>query len=833
MKFYTSIQQYNNVILERYIEDGEHKQREVPYQPTLFVPTVKQSPFKTITGEVVEPRGFNSIKEARDFIQARDKVSNDPVYGMQQFAYAYINEEYPTRDFDFSQLNIFNFDIETRSDEGFPNIQTANMDILSIAVRCNGQSYILGCQEYKTSGEDIYIKCASEADLLHKFIQLWKDLDPDIVTGWNIETFDIPYVCNRIERVLSKEAVNELSPFKLVRDRFFGRPSEGEQPEAKEIYGVTIFDYLSLYRKFTYIQQESYALDYIGEAELGEKKLDYSEYGTLNELYKNDYQKFLDYNIRDVVLVEKLDDKMKLLEQACTIAYDAGVNLIDSLTSVRMWDVIIHNFLMEKNIVVPPKQFGEKENQVEGAYVKDPQVGLHNWVVSFDLNSLYPHLIMQYNISPETYVRHIGQRPTADEIIAGLFDNENIKEFMKKHNVSVCGSGAMYTKDFQGFLPKLMETMYNDRVKWKTRMIEAQKKYQKNKTKELEYEIAKCNNMQMAKKIQLNSAYGALGNQYFRFFDTKYAESITLSGQLSIKWMEVKINQFLNKKLKTEKVDYVVAVDTDSLYVVLDTLVGQSGIDTNDTNKVINFLDKVASEVLEPFIDKGYRELANYVGAYEQKMVMKREAIADKGIWTGKKHYILNVYDNEGVRYQEPKLKMMGIESVRSSTPGVVRKAIKEALDVLMKDGEMALREYVNDFEKLFNAMPYEDVAFPRGCRYMRKWSDASDIYKKGTPIHVRGALLYNKVVKEKKLDRKYNEIHEGDKIKFCYMKLPNPMRENVFAVPTVLPPELGMENYIDYEKQFEKSFKDPLNHICEAVGWSIDKQATLDQFFV
>ena len=314
---------------------------------------------------------------------------------------------------------------------------------------------------------------------------------------------------------------------------------------------------------------------------------------------------------------------------------------------------------------------------------------------------------------------------------------------MKKHNVSVCGSGAMYTKDFQGFLPKLMETMYNDRVKWKTRMIEAQKKYQKNKTKELEYEIAKCNNMQMAKKIQLNSAYGALGNQYFRFFDTKYAESITLSGQLSIKWMEVKINQFLNKKLKTEKVDYVVAVDTDSLYVVLDTLVGQSGIDTNDTNKVINFLDKVASEVLEPFIDKGYRELANYVGAYEQKMVMKREAIADKGIWTGKKHYILNVYDNEGVRYQEPKLKMMGIESVRSSTPGVVRKAIKEALDVLMKDGEMALREYVNDFEKLFNAMPYEDVAFPRGCRYMRKWSDASDIYKKGTPIHVRGALLY------------------------------------------------------------------------------------------
>ena len=833
MKFYTSIQQYNNVILERYIEDGVHKQREVPYQPTLFVPTVKQSPYKTITGERVEPRGFNSIKEARDFIQARDKVSNDPVYGMQQFAYAYINDEYEKRDFDFNQLNILNFDIETRSDEGFPNIQTANMDILSIAVRCNGQSYILGCGDYKTSGDDKYIKCASEADLLHKFIALWKELDPDIITGWNIETFDIPYVCNRIKRILSTEAVNELSPFGLVKDRFFGRPTEGEEPEAKEIYGVTIFDYLSLYRKFTYIQQESYALDYIGEAELGEKKLDYSEYGTLNELYKNDYQKFLDYNIRDVVLVEKLDDKMKLLEQACTIAYDAGVNLIDSLTSVRMWDIIIHNFLMESKIVVPPKQFGEKENQVEGAYVKDPQVGMHKWVVSFDLNSLYPHLIMQYNISPETYVRHIGQRPTADEIIAGLFDNQNIKDFMKKHNVSVCGSGAMYTKDFQGFLPKLMEKMYNERVKWKGQMIEAKKQYQKNKTKKLEYEIAKCNNMQMAKKIQLNSAYGALGNQYFRFFDTKYAESITLSGQLSIKWMEVKLNMFLNEKLNTKDVDYVVAVDTDSLYVVLDKAVEESGIDQNDTDKVINFLDKLSNQLLEPYIDKSYKELADYVGAFEQKMVMKRENIADKAIWTGKKHYIMNVYDSEGVRYEEPKLKMMGIESVRSSTPGVVRKAIKEALDVLMKDGEMALREYVNDFEKRFCQLPFEDVAFPRGCRYIRKWSSASDIYKKGTPIHVRGSLLYNKVIKDKKLNKKYNEIHEGDKIKFCYMKLPNPMRENVFAVPNVLPPEFGMEKYIDYDKQFEKSFKEPLNHITEAIGWSIDKQATLDQFFV
>ena len=838
MRFYTNVTQYNNVILERYIEDGVQKQREVPYMPTLYTHSVKQSHLKTIKGEVVEPKMFNSIKEARNYIQEYGKLSNKPIYGMQQFAYAFINEEYEKREFDVNQLTVFNFDIETKSDEGFPNISEADKEILSIAVRCRGESTILGLGEYKPSGDDRYVKCASETDLLIKFVDLWVHYNPEIVTGWNIELFDIPYTLNRIRKRVSQDQVERLSPWGIVRERTI--PTAQNQalgrdapPNAKEIVGVTIFDYMNLYKKFTYTQQESYALDYIGNAELGEKKLDYSEYGSLNELYKQDYQKFLDYNIKDVMLVERLDDKMKLIEQACTIAYDAGVNLVDSLTSVRMWDVIIHNYLMSKNLVVPPKVIEDKAFQVEGAYVKDPQAGMHKWVVSFDLNSLYPHLIMQYNISPETYVRDIGQRPTADEIIGGLYNNENIRDFMEKHNVTVCGSGAMYTKDFQGFLPKLMETMYNDRVKWKTQMIEAKKKYQKNKTKELEYEIAKCNNMQMAKKIQLNSAYGALGNQYFRFFDTKYAESITLSGQLSIKWMEVKINEFLNKKLNTEGKDYVVAVDTDSLYVVLDELVNQSAIDQTEQIKVVDFLDRIANEILEPFIDKSYQQLAKYVGAYEQKMVMKREAIADQGIWTGKKHYILNVYDNEGVRYEEPKLKMMGIESVRSSTPKVCRDAIKEALEVLMREGEKPLRDYVDNFEKKFREMPFEDVAFPRGCRYLTKWSDASDIYKKGTPIHVRASLMYNQILEEKKLTRRYQPIFEGDKIKFCYMRLPNPTRENVFAVPTILPEEFGLEGYIDYEKQFEKSFKEPLNNICESIGWRLEKQADLLDFFV
>ena len=843
MSFYTNIYTHGNQILERYIEDGERKMRKVPYEPTLYVNSNKQTAYKTINGKQVEPRNFDSIRDARNFIQSHGQVSNSPVYGMQQFAYAYINEAYPTRSFDMSEMNVLNFDIETVSDDGFPNIAEANKEVLSVAIRQGDRSIVMaspGSGPY-VPGEGIeFIECRNEIDLLYKFIDVWVALDPDIVTGWNIELFDIPYICNRIRNKLSLDALKRLSPWGMVNDRLIPTPQSRAaeeaggraEPNAKDIIGITILDYLSLYRKFTYSQQESYSLDNIGFVELGEKKLDYSEYESLNELYKQNYQKFLDYNIKDVLLVERIDDKMKLIEQACTIAMDAGVNIIDALTSVRMWDVIIHNFLMQKNIVVPPKTVGDKENKVEGAYVKDPQVGMHNWVVSFDLNSLYPHLIMQYNISPETFVRDVGFKPNIDDIIEGLYNDPDMRKYMDEHNVTTCGSGAMYTKNTQGFLPKLMENMYNERVIWKKRMIEAKKKYEKEPTNELTKEIARCNNMQMAKKIQLNSAYGALGNQYFRFFDTKYAESITLSGQLSIKWMEKHINVYLNKTLNTKDIDYVLAVDTDSLYITLDGLVNQVIPDETDTVKVINFLDKVCNDVLEPYIDKSYKQLGKYVNAYEQKMVMKRENIADKGIWTGKKHYILNVYDNEGVRYNEPQLKMMGIEAVRSSTPSSCRTNIKAALKVIMQQGEEPLREFVDNFEKEFKTLPFEDVAFPRGCRNLVKYSDAAQLYKKGTPIAVRGALVYNDLLKQKGLEKKITMIAEGEKVKFSYMKLPNPTRQNVIAVPASLDRRLGLHQYIDYDKQFDKGFKEPIRTICNAIGWQLDKQYTLDQFF-
>jgi DNA polymerase elongation subunit (family B) len=449
----------------------------------------------------------------------------------------------------------------------------------------------------------------------------------------------------------------KLSPWNLVEERT-AYNSNGQENTVYIPAGIAMLDYLQLYKKFSFTMQESYRLDHIAHIELGERKLDYSEYESLFGLYKNNYQLFIEYNIKDVDLVDRLDDKLKFIEQVMAIAYDGKVNFVDAFTSVRLWDVIIHNYLINQRIVVPQNKRTHKDKQIIGAYVKDPQTGMHEWVVSFDLNSLYPHLIMQYNISPETFV---GQHPNIngesglEKILAGFLNENDLKEKMIEKNITCSASGCFFDKDRQGFLPKLMEKMYNDRVVYKDRMIAAKKDQEINPSDENIKLIARNHNMQLAKKIQLNSAYGALSNEYFRWYDDKLAESITISGQLSIKWIEQKINAYMNKLIKTNNVDYVIASDTDSIYVKMGSMV--DGLkDMNLTEiEIVQAIDTFCEKKMTPFIDKSYEELAEYVNAYSQKMAMKREAIASKGIWTAKKRYILNVWNNEGVQYAEPK----------------------------------------------------------------------------------------------------------------------------------------------------------------------------------
>jgi DNA polymerase elongation subunit (family B) len=831
MRFYTNVYEKFNKMLVRGYDNGEYFQIEEDYQPTLFVSSKKQTRYRTLDGYPVEPIQPGKISECKEFLDKYSKVEGFTVYGNDNYKAQYISDKYPEDEikFDITKIRLFTIDIEVSAEGGFPNVFDCAEEILTITLQNYATKQIIcfaNARQYENTRKDLaYVRCSDEIDLIHRFLSFWQQNTPDAITGWNCELYDIPYIAGRIERILGEKEARRLSPWGNIRRKEL--VIQGREQISYEIAGVSVIDYLDLYKKFTYTNQESYRLDHIAFVELGQKKLDHSEFDTFRDFYTKDWQKFVDYNIKDVELVDQLEDKMKLIELLLTMAYDAKVNYNDVFFQVRTWDAIIYNYLKKRNIVIPPKDKSSKDEKYAGAYVKEPIPGIYDWVVSFDLNSLYPHLIMQYNISPETLLDEKHPQATVDRILKEQINFELHKDY------AVCANGAMYRKDIKGFLPELMEKMYGDRVIFKKKMIEAKKAYEKTPTKELEKEIARCNNIQMAKKISLNSAYGAIGNQYFRYYKLANAEAITLSGQVSIRWIEGKMNKYLNKVLKTSDVDYVIASDTDSIYLNMGPLVQCVYKGREETReKIVSFLDKICKMELEPYIESSYQELADYVNAYEQKMQMKRENIADRGIWTAKKRYILNVWDSEGVRYEQPKLKIMGLEAVKSSTPAPCRQMIKDALKLIMTKTENDMIDYIEKSRKKFIELSVEEVSFPRTVSDVVKHKAHATIYGKGTPIHVRGALLYNHFIKEKKLDKKYAAIQNGEKIKFCYLKLPNPIRENVISYIQEFPKELGLDKYIDYDLQFNKAFLEPMKVILDAIGWRIEKTTTLESFF-
>ena len=827
MEFYTSVNPIGDRIFIRGVENGKRYQRKLEFSPTLYVTSKKPSKWKTLEGTFVDEVQPGSIKETRDFIKRYDGVQGFSVYGNSNYAYQYISDNYEHDvNWDMEQIKVFTIDIETSTENGFPDIKSANEEVLLITVKELATKRIItfGSKTYVNPREDvIYVNCKDEHDLLKQFLEFWSKSHPDVITGWNTDFFDIPYLIRRIERELGDGESNKLSPWGYVNERktFI----KGNEEIHYDIVGIAQLDYLELYKKYTYSKQESYRLDYIAEQELGDKKK-VNPGDSFKDFYTNHWQQFVDYNIQDVELVDRLEDKMRLIELHLTMAYNAKINFEDVYSQVRMWDTIIYNHLRKKGIVVPAKSHSGKDAQFEGAYVKDPIIGLHKWMASFDLNSLYPHLIMQYNISPETL--------TSEKIsvsVEKLLNKEIDTTYVKQRDLALTANGWTYTKEFKGFMPELMEKMYTDRSKFKKQMLKIEQEYQNDKTKKhLLKDISRLNNLQMAMKIALNSAYGAMGNQYFRYFDIRMAEGITLSGQLSIRWMANKLNAFMNKTLKTENKDYVVAIDTDSIYLTLETLVEKTCEGKTDEQK-IKFMDKVCEDVFQPFIDSGYQELAEYMNAYSQKMQMKREVLADKGIWTAKKRYILNVHNSEGVQYAKPKIKVMGLEMVKSSTPAVIRDKLRDSIEVILRGNQADLQNYILEYRKEFEKLPVEEIAFPRGVNGMKQYA-GSPIYSKGTPIHVRGALLFNHYTKKLGLDKKYQPIRDGDKIRFVYVKKPNPFQEDVIAFSQELPPEFELHSYIDYDKQFEKVFLDALQIIITSLGWNTSEQSSLEDFF-
>ena len=827
MSFYTNCQLVGDNLLYLGYEDGQRIQRKFKFSPTLFVVTKKETNHRTLDGRYAKPVRFESVREARQFVEKYKEVPNFEVHGYDRYLYQFISKEFPDEvDYDFKKLNIMSLDIEVACENGFPNVRECAEEMLSITVQdyATRKIKVFGTRPYKNTRDDVeFILCDGEVHLLRCFLDYWIQNFPDILTGWNVDGYDVPYICGRLERLFGEKEMKLMSPWGIVRREDI--EVKGREQIFYRMLGINVIDYMDLYKKFTYTNQESYRLDHIAFVELGQRKVAHDEFENFKDFYTKDWQKFIDYNIVDVELVSRLEDKMKLIELAVALAYDAKVNMQDVYYQVRMWDTLIYNFLKKKGIVVPPGKRSDKDEKYAGAYVKEPIPGKYDWVVSFDLNSLYPHLIMQYNISPETLVERRHPSATVNGLLSQKIDVP--KEF------ALCANGAQYRKDIHGFLPEMMKKIYDERVQSKKLMILAKQEYQKTPTKELEKSISKYNNIQMARKIQLNSAYGAIGNQYFRYFNIVNAEAITLSGQVSIRWIEHKMNTYLNKILKTEKQDYVIASDTDSIYLNLGPLVETvyKGRETTDQS-IVSFLNKVCEMELEKYISSSYEELATYVNAYEQKMIMKRENIASSGIWTAKKRYMLNVWDSEGVRYDEPKLKMMGIEAVKSSTPAPCRTAIKDAINIMMNGTEKDLLDFVSNFRNTFDTLPPEDIAFPRSVNGLRKYKASSTVYSKGTPLHVRGTLLYNFHIAKNKLEFKYPLVQEGEKIKYLHLRRPNKINENVISFLNTFPREIGLEGQIDRDTQFEKSFLLPLQIITSVIGWETERKANLDFLF-
>ena len=828
MKFYTSVLPYRGRLLVRGInQDGSHKKFRINYKPSLFLPTKKESKYKTLDGRNVDKVKFESISDAKRWIDEYKDVTNFEYFGNTRYQYPFIADEFPDKiNWDIKQIKILTIDIECESENGFPDPDKAEEPLICITVKDHAKKNIIvfGIGNFVNDRDDVkYIKCASEIDLVHRFTEFWCKYNPDIITGWNVKFFDIPYLMNRFKYLMGNEYLLQFSPWGVVSEGTALALGYARTQKYWDIMGVSTLDYLDLYRKHTFVRRESYKLDYIGQVELGENKLE-NPFDTFKEFYQNDHQLFVEYNIQDVELVDKLEDKMQLIALHLTMAYEAKVNYQDVFGQVRVWDTIIYNHLRSKNIVPPAVQESKKSDGFEGAYVKDPVVGFHDWICSFDLNSLYPHLIMQYNISPETMVNF---EPNKVNVVDMLNEKSDLSDLDKR---TITPNGAQFRTDKRGFLPELMEKLYKERVIYKDKMLKAKSMYQETGDKRYEKEISANHNIQLARKIALNSAYGAIGNQYFRYFDVRHAEGITMAGQLTIRWIERDVNKFLNTLLKTKSVSYVVASDTDSIYIKLGAVVDKIFKDKTNTRKIVKVLDKFCEETLQKEIDNSFDKLAKYVNAFDQKMIMKREVIANKGIWTAKKRYILNVYNEEGVELKEPKLKMMGIEAVKSSTPAPCRVKIKEALKIIMNKDEATLIQFIEDFRKHFKTLPPEEIAYPRSCNNLEKYSSTKDIYLKGCPIHVRGALLYNNILKKKRLT-KYEKIQEGDKIKFIKLKEPNTLHQDVISFIGVLPKEFDLHKYIDYDNQFDKSFLEPLRFIVKAIGWNFERHTTLDSF--
>jgi len=833
-KSYLNVTQVGrDVIYHRYIEDGERKEERINFRPFLGVdasPGAKTS-FTTIHGKPIEHRVFESISEMRNW--KKENGDYIDIHGDISPLYQFIALNYPGQVLpQMNHMRIFNLDVEVQCTKGFPKPEDAAWPISALTVEeiISGKITAFGYKEnYIPTEDDVtYIFCEDEKDLIIKFVDFWSSAYPDIYTGWNTEGFDIPYIVTRINKIMPTNYVLQLSPIRKVSAHKY-TDNFGNEQIGYSIEGIVHYDYKNLYEKFCVEPREQKSLSYIAKVELGDDKLDYD--GPLNELYENDFQTYMSYNIKDVRLVTAIDKKRNYLALAITMTYMAKCDFKDVFGTVGIWDAYLYNILLSKKILAPPKKSNIK-GQFPGGFVEDPRRGLNYWVMVRDIASSYPNSIITYNMSPETIV---DESILPDELknIAMQFGNiescldpdvlmERVQPVLDRYDVCMAPNGTFYRRDKIGFIPEIVAEIFAGRKGAKRSIKELDVL---EKTPDIKNQIASLDAIQGAFKVFMNSLYGAMSNEWFRYFDLRIAAAITSAGQTSVRGAA----RYIEKKLPDVKNIYT---DTDSVFLdMVPTLNKRFGDELPDNETVVHFLLKYSDMVLDPVLKEFFNKLTDGLNTKQKTLTMEHESISNVCLFREKKMYAMRLLENEGTFYfDKTKLKIKGIEVVRTSTPQFVRDALKRTLELIFETADQkAVKDYLDSQHVIFKTLPFEKVAFPRGVNEFNKYIGQT----KGVPLAPRAAIVFNKFVKMMNLEDKYQLIHEGDKVKYCYLKEPNRVGSNAIACLDKFPVEFDRMCPIDYDLQWEKAYMNPMEKIFELIGWSMNNKAvSLEDFF-
>ena len=871
-KQYVSVFQHRGKIYETFRDTdfNKHTKEVKGFKYKFFIETNKETEWKDfITSKInLKPLEFDTVREYNDKIKNL-KDYDVPVYGTVKPENQYREEQYINSTLS-EELHFSFFDIETGFDGsfldengelifgsgGFPKPDKANSSVIAITMySCKTKKYYsFGVKNYTPKRGDVkYRKCKDEKDLINSFFKTVNLLEVDLLSAWNGDGFDYPFLVNRM-----KNLGMDISIIDKYLKGIYGKSKPGVYEfEKPRTYYWT--DYLEMYKKFIFTPREKYSLEFIGQAELGEGKVNLDN-SDLQELYRDNFEKFQDYSIKDVELMVQLDNKLKLMSLTVELSRSYNINFDEVFATTSPWAQLLYSQANKRNLVLP-KDFSyiNESMNFEGGWVS-ANPGYYEWIVSYDFASLYPNIIISYNMCPSTILfdkdlpedllilrnKYFSDRSATYETISNFLElsheaKEEISKTCQKYNVSVSPTGDYFDNARVGIIPEIVEEIYNGRKKDKRQMLNFQGERQKlvdanGSTEEIE-KLSSLesiyDNKQMSKKLQINSLYGAMTSNMFILFNEAIGRSITSSGRLLDRYGCYKISESLSSKWDYSKQEVMPNSDTDSGYFSLKPLVDDAvnrGLVKNEKWEIVNFIEKKVEPFLDKITEKSMGDLANTFNIYRpEKIEFEREVIADCGISIGKKSYCLNVLNSEGTVYENGKLKVIGLQLKKTNIPGVVRKELQEFLKDILFKKESEFQSHFKDYKGHFYQMDPVEVSLPKGVNLISEKRGVYTLETSGIPIHVRASLLYNNYIDEKNLNTKYQKIENGNKMKFIYMKTPNPIGQNVIgwlndvSCDSFVESE-GLREFVDYDKLFENNVFAPLEKLVEYRGWEFKK---------